>query len=237
MSEKNFDIFLEFNYSKLNLAAFSKINGKLEYYKVVDYSSFFHSNDELNFEKIHKLAEENIIEIEKSIGEFVRDVYLIIETPENMSIKFSVKKNYDGKKISKDDATYLIQDAKQQILKSNIDYKIVHIIVEKYILNNIDYKFLPTDKKSDNFSIDINFICFPKDLISSFEKLFFKQQISINRFICSNYLKKLDFFNNDNKICVHAKNVIDGKNKQEVAIIQKNRKKTGFFEKLFHLFK
>ena len=81
-------IYFKFNYSKLNLAAFNKINEKLEYYKIVDYSSFFHSNDELNFEKLHKLVEENIIEIEKSIGEFVRDVYLIIETPENMSIKF-----------------------------------------------------------------------------------------------------------------------------------------------------
>ena len=67
MSEKNFDIFLEFNYSELNLAAFNKINEKLEYYKTVVYSSFFHSSDELNFEKLHKLVEENIIEIEKSI--------------------------------------------------------------------------------------------------------------------------------------------------------------------------
>ena len=52
MSEKDFDIFLEFNYSKLNLAAFNKINGKLEYYKAVDYSSFFHNSEELdgNFE-------------------------------------------------------------------------------------------------------------------------------------------------------------------------------------------
>ena len=33
MSKKNFDIYLEFNYSKLNLAAFNKLNNQLEYYK------------------------------------------------------------------------------------------------------------------------------------------------------------------------------------------------------------
>ena len=33
MSDKKFDIYFEFNYSGLNLAAFSKTTGKLEYYK------------------------------------------------------------------------------------------------------------------------------------------------------------------------------------------------------------
>ena len=39
MSERNFDIYLEFNFSKLNLAAFDKLNGKLEYYKEKTYKS------------------------------------------------------------------------------------------------------------------------------------------------------------------------------------------------------
>jgi len=38
---------------------------------------------------------------------------------------------------------YLIQDAKQQILKSHLDIRILHIIVENYVSDDVEYKFLP----------------------------------------------------------------------------------------------
>ena len=47
MSEKKFDIYFEFNYSGLNLAAFSKTSGKLEYYKEQTYKSYFDNYKEL----------------------------------------------------------------------------------------------------------------------------------------------------------------------------------------------
>ena len=40
MSEKNFDIFLEFNFYKLNLAVFDNLNDKIIYYKEQPYKSF-----------------------------------------------------------------------------------------------------------------------------------------------------------------------------------------------------
>ena len=67
MSEKKFDIYFEFNYSGLNLAAFSKTSGKLEYYKEQTYKSDFNNYKELNFEKLDKLLETNILDIEKTI--------------------------------------------------------------------------------------------------------------------------------------------------------------------------
>ena len=80
MSKKNFDIYLEFNYSNLNLAAFNKLNNQLEYYKEQSYKPYINNNQELNFDELEKLVEKNIIEIEKSIDEFVKDIYLIIES-------------------------------------------------------------------------------------------------------------------------------------------------------------
>ena len=129
MSEKKFDIYFEFNYSKMNFAVFNKISDKLEYYKEQTYESYFDNYKETNFEKLEKLIEESIIKIEKSIGEFVRDIYLIIETPQSKSLQLSVTKNNEGNRVIKEDALYLVQDAKQQILKSNQDLGIVNIIV------------------------------------------------------------------------------------------------------------
>ena len=51
MSNKNFDIYFEFNYSSFNVAAFNKSNEKLDYYKEKTYQSYFNDLKELNFDK------------------------------------------------------------------------------------------------------------------------------------------------------------------------------------------
>ena len=237
MNKKSFDIYLEFNYSKLNLAAFNKLNSQIEYYKEQSYKPYINSDQELNFDELQKLVEKNIIEMEKSIDEFVKDIYLIIETPQTMSIQLSVIKNNEGKNITKQDALYLIQDAKQQILKSHLDIRILHIIVENYIFDDVEYKFLPLEKNCKKFSIDVKFICFPKNLLKNFEQLFLKQQIFINQFICLNYVKTFNSKDNEKNICELAKDIVKGVNKQEVVSVPKIIKKTGFFEKLFHFFR
>ena len=237
MSNKNFVIYLEFNYSKLNLAAFNKLNSQLEYYKEQSYKSYINSDQELNFDELQKLVDQNIIEMEKSIDEFVKDIYLIIATPQTISIQLSVIKNNEGKNITKQDALYLIQDAKQQILKSHLDIGILHIIVENYIFDDVEYKFLPLKKNCKKFSIDVKFVCFPKNLLKNFEQLFLKQQIFINQFICLNYIKMFNSKDNEKNICELAKDIVNGINKQEVVFIPKIIKKTGFFEKLFHFFR
>ena len=237
MSEKKFDIYFEFNNSKLNLAAFNRTNDKLEYYKEESYLSYFNNYKELNFEKLDQLIEDGILEIEKSIKYFVRDVYLIVETPQSTTIQMSVKKNNEENKIIKEDAMYLVQDAKQQLLKSNQSLRIIHIIVENYVLDNVKHEFLPLDYKCKKFSIDVKFVCFPKDLLKNFEKLFYKQQINVNRFICLDYLKKFKFMNSDQNICKCGRDIVRGANKQEVVLVPKEHKKRGFFERLFHFFK
>ena len=136
MSEKKFDIYFEFNNTNLNLAGFNKINNKLEYYKEHSYLSHFDNYKELNFAKLDTLVESSIFDIEKLTKEFVRDIYLIVETVESISIQMSVRKNNEGNKISKDDAMYLVQDAKQELFRSNQDLSIIHMIVENYVLDD-----------------------------------------------------------------------------------------------------
>ena len=237
MNKKNFEIYLEFSFLNFNLAVFNKSNDVTHYYKEKTYKSYLNNLKEINFNKLEKIVEENIFELQKSLNIFVKDIYLVIETPQSTIIELSVNKNNEGKKVYKQDAIYLVQDAKQQIINSNPDFEIVHIIVEKYILDDIEYKFLPLEKNCKSFKLQFKFVCFPKNLTRNFECLFLKQQISINKFICLNYVKSFKFENNEKNICEKSKKIIEGINKQEVVSVPKTIKKTGFFEKLFHFFK
>ena len=236
MSKKNFDIYLDLCSTKLSVAAFKKFDGNSIFFK--EYNCVTNLNkDQLNFENTEKTIEKNIFEIEKETGEFLNDIYLMIETPESISINLSLIKDNEGKKIQKKNVQYLIQDAKQQILRSYYNKKIIHIIISNYVIDNIVYNSLPLDINCKKFSIDIQFICFPSNLIKKLEELFNNLQIFINRIICSNYAKS--FAKNESciNICESGLKLIQGINKQEVVIVPRKLEKKGFFEKLFHFFK
>ncbi len=236
MGKKNFDTFLNLNSKQLSISVFKKIDSSLIFFKEYTYET--NSNkDDLNFVSIDKIIKKNIFEIEKVTGSFLNDLYLMIETPKSISISLSLIKNSDEKKIQKKDVQYLIQDAKQQILRAHHDKDIIHIIISNYVIDNIDYDYFPTDARCKKFSIDIQFICFPKNLIKKLEELFNNYQIYINKIICSNYAKSIDKNQSSLNICESGLKLIQGINKQEVVIIPKKLEKKGFFERLFHLFK
>ena len=236
MSKKNFDIYLNLSSSKLSIAAFKKLSDHNPFFKEYDCVTNL-NKDQLNFENAEKTIEKNIFEIEKKTGEFLNDIYLMVESPESFSINLSLIKNNEGKKVEKKNVQYLVQDAKQQILRSYHSKKIIHIIITSYVIDNVAYDYLPLDLNCSKFSIDIKFICFPKNLIKKLEELFNNHQIFINKIICSNYAKLFTKNKSCINVCESGLKLVQGVNKQEVAIVPRKLEKKGFFERLFHFFK
>ena len=159
----------------------------------------------------------------------------MIDNPETLSINTSVKKNFDNKKIYKNQIEYLIEDLKQQILKNSSDIKIGHILVEYYFLDGEMYNKLPIGETCKDLVIQTRFICFSKFFTDSLENLFFNYQIDINKIICTNYAKSL-LQNDLNNLADAGLRVVEGFNTNEVVINSKKMTKVGFFEKLFHIF-
>tara|TARA_B100000780_G_C20894913_1_gene356138 strand:- start:213 stop:698 length:486 start_codon:yes stop_codon:yes gene_type:complete len=161
----------------------------------------------------------------------------MIDTPNTISISLSLFKNNEHKSIEKKDIQYLVQSARQQIASGHPDKNIIHIIINNYKVNDIDYEHLPQDIICKKLSIDVEFICLPKYLVKSFEDLFSNHQISIDKFICTNYAKSFEQSIECSNIREIGIKLGKGLNKQEVVIISKKLEKKGFFEKLFHFFK
>ena len=235
MSSEKHKIFLSIERSKIMIGAFQSSNLQTVFFKkyncelVLEEKNFDLSNAE-------KIIEKIIVETEKATGQFINDIYLIIDSPSSSITELSLSKNNEGKKIEVRDILYLIQDCKQQILRSNFDKEIVHIILNNYFVDGNITKVLPKDIECKKFSIDLQFICFSKEIIRKFEKLFNDHQININRIICTKYVKSLVNLN-DYNICELGLKVVEGLNKQEVVLIPKKQEKKGFFERLFHFFR
>ena len=188
MANKKFQIFFDCGASKVRAAAFNKNNKNEAFYEESDFFSN-QSNLELKIQKI-------ITSFEKKTSEYIDNINLMIDSPNMLSIGISLYKKLDGSKLKKTNVQFLVQEAKQQILKYYTNYNITHIIVNNYKIDDVDYSYLPDEIKCHFISLDILFICLPTDLVFSFKNIFSKSNILINEVICSSYAKSINYKDN-----------------------------------------
>ncbi len=100
----------------------------------------------------------------------------------------------------------------------------------------MEYKYLPLQTNCKKFSVNVEFICFPKILVKRLKDLFNNYQISINKIICGNYVRSFNDLKSNLNICAAGLNLVEGANKREVVIIPRKTENRGFFERLFHIF-
>ena len=150
-------------------------------------------------------------------------------------LKLSIKKNNNGNLINTEALIHPLNDLKN-LCQSNLqNEKIIHFLIEKYVIDNKFYTALPENVNCNTFSLDTEFICLPKNLIENIENIFKKYHISLNQILSASYLEKIKD-NTDNTIFTTASRIISGHNNNEVLLIGKINKKQGFFEKFFNFF-
>ena len=57
------------------------------------------NSKELKFDKLEKFLNSNIFKIEKKLNNFIKDIYVILDSNEFHSIKLSIKKDNNGNLI------------------------------------------------------------------------------------------------------------------------------------------
>tara|TARA_B100001057_G_C22783298_1_gene924520 strand:- start:767 stop:1471 length:705 start_codon:yes stop_codon:yes gene_type:complete len=227
-----FETFLYLSPNKISLY----VNQKKDFRSIYkDEVSVNNISNELNLEKIDKFLSEKIFKVEKDLNSFIQNISVVIFSEDIFKLKISVKRNNHNEIIKNSSLIYLLNEAKDDCKKSIKDKKIIHILIDNYLIDNESYIKLPDNIKCKNFSLDLSFICLSVDLVANLEKILEKYQISVNQFLSADYIEKfskkenLDFFQSMSKI-------IDGSNSNEVKLVQKISKNKGFFEKFFDFF-
>jgi len=188
---------------------------------------------DLNF--LDNFLNENIFKIEKRLNEFIKSIFLIIDHQNIFSIYLSIKNKFDNIKINSDSMHKLLLEAKNCCKKTLEDSDILHMKIDQFYVDGTFFEILPEKENCKNFSIEISYICLPKNISKTIEDVLVKYQISIDQILSFNYLKSFLDNKNDNLYTI-AQKILDGLNENEVFIIDKNSKKMGFFERFFNFF-
>ncbi len=190
MSNKNFQTFFDCSLSKVRAGTSNKDNPNQTYYAE---SEFFANHSDLDLE-IKKI----VTSFEKDTNEYIDIVNLMLDSQKMLSIGISISKKLDGFKLKQSNVKFLIQETKQQILKYYTSYNITHIIINNYKIDGVDYLHLPDEIECHFISLDILFICLPKDMVLYFKDIFSKSNILVDQIICSSYAKSINYKNSLN---------------------------------------
>ena len=226
-------VFLEFKNLKIIFTACnSNYENKYSNSITLDFSS------REGLENLSNIIRDNIIKIEKKIGEFVNEINIILDLNKSINIKLNIFKKKENLEVTHEDIKYLIQDARQQIIEQNKNLTILHIVLENFYINKIKKTEISKNFSAEDFSIILNFICYPSEDILNFKNLLKKNQIKVNKFICSKYLESILEKDLPKELQISHAGIktIMGMNENEVQMVPKTTKKHPFFERLFKFF-
>jgi len=188
MNNKIFSVYFDCGSSKIRAGAFNNNNKNNRFYHESD---FFSNQSNIKFE-IQKI----ITSLENNTEEYLDEINLMIDSPKMLSVGISISKKLDGSILQKEDIKFLIQGAKQQVLRNYPNQSIIHIIVKNYKIDDVDHIYLPDNIDCNSISLDILFICLPKEILEYHKKIFFSLDISINQIFCTSYAKSVNYKDN-----------------------------------------
>ena len=191
-------------------------------------------DNNLNLIILSKFISEKIKDFEKHVGNFIEKVNIITDAKYD-HFSLSLKNKYDSNKIKETDVVRLISDAKKLIVRNNKDCIILHILIDKYILDGKEYLEFPENVSYKELVIDASFITVHSSIAKTLNKIFKDCNIEVKKIISYQYSNKFAD-KSDISPCIAAKKVIDGINPSEVITHNMHTKKQGFFEKMFNFF-
>ncbi len=184
---------------------------------------------------LNQLLDQNVFRIEKLLGNFVENICLVVEDINNYNISFGIKKKIYENIINKKYLENLLIEAKDLFNENYQTEKIMHIIIDKYLVDDLSYLSFDDNFVGENFSLEIQFKSISSSLANDIEKVLEKYHIRISNYVDGNYVK--DFFLEENtEFGEMLFKIINGFNINEVKLVPKNLRKIGFFEKFFQLF-
>ena len=191
MTDKNFQIFIDFGQSSLRACSFNKETKKVESQLELKIKN----NQSNNFSTEEELIEDLIFNLEKKNGEYLDEISLMVDNSNILLISLLIFKKSDEQILNDNFLKYIIDDAKFEISKNYPNHEIVHSIIKNFFLDEKEFSQIPKNLNHNKFAVEFNFFVYPKPFLENLRKIFAKQNVTIKKFIFSSYSKSIFYLN------------------------------------------
>ena len=191
-------------------------------------------DNNLNLSILTKFILEKVKDFEKDVGSLIEKVNLITDANYDQ-LSLSLKNKYNSNEIKEASVVRLINDAKQLIMRNDKNCFILHILVDKYIVDGREFFEFPENINYKEFIIDVSFITVQNSTIKTLNRILKDCNIEVKKIISHQYSSRFAD-NSDISPCIAGKKVIDGINSSEVITRNFFTKRQGLFEKMFNFF-
>ena len=202
------------------------------------YKQEFKIDNEINLDDLSylsKFLDENIYKIEKLVGNFIKDITLIIENEKILNTDIGIKKKNFKQLLNQNNIKNYLTELKDSFKENYQDQVIMHMIINNFDESSIKNLSHVSVTNEEYLYLSVRFISISNNVTFLFEKLLEKHQIQVNQYMSGEYIQ--NFFSKDlNELSMMASKLKNGFNKNEVRLISKNIENKGFFEKFFQLF-
>ena len=230
IEEADFETFLYLSRNQCVIFVENKRTFKSLYKEEIKITDEMYPDD-LN--KLSKFLDRNIYKIEKLVGNFIKDITLIIENDKILNVDIGIKKKDHTQFLNQDYLKNDLIEVKDLFKASYQNQVIMHMLIINY--DEDGNKNFSNDFDENNLYTIVKFISISNSLTSILDKLLEKYQIQINQYMSGEYIK--NFIGEDlGELSMMASKLKNGFNKNEVTLISKNIENKGFFEKFFQLF-
>tara|TARA_Y100000591_G_scaffold293908_1_gene282162 strand:+ start:3180 stop:3881 length:702 start_codon:yes stop_codon:yes gene_type:complete len=231
IEELDIETYLYISSNIFRIFLFDKKNFKNLYKKEI---KFDHS-DLVNLNNLDKFLADNIFKIEKLSGNFIKNIFLILENGQIKDLNFGIKKKNYEKNIDKKFVENILKDANDLFRENYQNCKIIHILISRYLVNETYHLKFNDRFEGDYLGIELQFKYISSEFISKINKVLGKYQIDLVGCLDGKYIK--NYFSNEKiEYSEMIYKIQNGLNDNEVKLISKNLRKKGLFEKFFQLF-
>jgi len=232
IEESDFETFLYLSRKRYVIFVEDKKTLKSLYKEEIKIDDEIHLDD---LSHLSKFLDENIYRIEKLVGNFIKDITLIIENDKILNVDIGIKKKNYTQFLSHNYLKNDLIEVKDLFKASYQNQVIMHMLIINYEKDGNKTLSYDLDIDENNLYIVVKFISISNSLTSILDKLLEKHQIQINQYMSGEYIK--NFIGEDlGELSMMASKLKNGFNKNEVTLISKNIENKGFFEKFFQLF-
>ncbi len=171
-----FETYLSISQTKFGIYLFDTKNRN----NVYDKEITFEKTNFINYSNLKQFLDDNVFRIEKLVGKFIENIFIIIEDENILNTQIGIKqKNYQPSKSN----VYLkssITNAKDLFKENYPNEKIMHIIINNYFIDGKNYAYLEDNLDYKQLNLVIQFKSISNEIIYNLNKLLQNYQINIS---------------------------------------------------------